>query len=165
MFRIDRKWGESDFDLVIALVEQRYAAYRKDRRHIRRFIRHHLIIVWQLIFQLRRRSNMFSPLAKSAMAARPPDQKEHACEIDDLEEQRTSQRRDDYCADGMRSKIDSQSVAAQDHPKSAIKDFEGQRRSPGFSPHHAATLSAARCVWQFFGQTREHAPQPTQRPA
>ncbi|CDX20835.1 hypothetical protein MPL3356_340046 [Mesorhizobium plurifarium] len=32
----------------------------------------------------------------------------------------------------MRRKVDSQSVAAQDNPKSAIKDSEGQRRSPGF---------------------------------
>ncbi|ESY65931.1 hypothetical protein X742_20520 [Mesorhizobium sp. LNHC232B00] len=86
------------------------------------FIRH-VIKVWRLGSNFLATVEMLSPLASSANAARPPDQKEHACEIGQLKEQRTSQRRDDYCADGMRSEVDNLSVAAEDQPQDATKDF------------------------------------------
>ncbi|ESW64457.1 hypothetical protein X771_25345 [Mesorhizobium sp. LSJC277A00] len=59
----------------------------------------HLIKVWRLGSNFLATAEMLSPLANSAIAARPPDQKEHACEIRQLKEQGTSQGRDDYCAD------------------------------------------------------------------
>ncbi|ESZ02163.1 hypothetical protein X736_30970 [Mesorhizobium sp. L2C089B000] len=106
---------------VASRQQQRYGKHLIALEQICGFIRH-LIKIWRLGSDFLA-VKMLRPFASSANAARLPDQKEHACEIRQLKEQRTSQRRDNYCADGMRSEVDSQCGAAQHQPQDATKDF------------------------------------------